>query len=93
MIKRKIKFSSPGEILKYEFLLPNGISQKKLADHIGCDVKVINRIVNERTILTTNMAVKLACAFNTSPEFWLNAQMAVELHKVQGKQKKNRLLS
>lgn len=63
-------------------MLPNGISQKKLADHIGCDVKVINRIVNERTILTTSMAVKLASAFNTSPEFWLNAQMAIDLYNV-----------
>ena len=32
-----------------EFLLPLGVTQKQLADHLGCDVKVINRIVNGRT--------------------------------------------
>ena len=62
----------PGEILQEEFLTPMGLTQKGLADHIGCDVKVINRIVNGRTSVTAEMAVKLASAFGTSPEFWLN---------------------
>jgi addiction module HigA family antidote len=38
--------TTPGEILKEEFLKPLGLTQKQLADHIGCDVKVVNRIVN-----------------------------------------------
>ena len=33
----------PGEILDEEFLKPLNITQKQLADHLGCDVKVINR--------------------------------------------------
>jgi plasmid maintenance system antidote protein VapI len=28
------------------------------------------------------MAVKLASAFNTSPQFWLNAQQALDIYKV-----------
>jgi plasmid maintenance system antidote protein VapI len=27
------------------------------------------------------MALKLGAAFQTSPEFWLNAQKAVDLHR------------
>lgn len=57
------------------------ITQKQLADHLSCDVKVINRIVNNRTSITAEMAVKLASALGTSPEFWLNAQQAVDIHK------------
>lgn len=38
--------TSPGEILKEEFLVPMRTTQGELASHLGCDVKVINRIVN-----------------------------------------------
>ena len=52
----------PGEILAEEFLKPMNITQKQLANHLGCDVKVINRIVNNRTSITAEMAVKLGFA-------------------------------
>ncbi len=71
--------TTPGEILAEEFLGPLGMTQKELADHLGCDVKVVNRIVNGRTSVTAEMALKLAASFRTSPEFWLNAQKAVDL--------------
>ncbi len=71
--------TTPGEILREEFLVPLKLTQKQLADHIGCDVKVINRIVNGRAAVTAEMAVKLGAALETSPEFWLNAQTAVDL--------------
>ena len=34
--------TTPGEMLEEEFLKLLGLIQKKLADHIGCDVKVVN---------------------------------------------------
>jgi len=81
MIMRKNRQpTSPGEILREEFLVPLGLTQKELADHLGCDVKVINRLVNGRTSVSAEMAIKLGAAFRTSPEFWLNAQKAVDLY-------------
>ena len=38
---RKREPTSPGEILLEEFLKPLGLTQRRLADHLGCDVKVI----------------------------------------------------
>ena len=76
--------TTPGEILGEEFLGPLGMTQKQLADHLGCDVKVVNRIINGRTSVTAEMALKLAASFRTSPEFWLNAQKAVDLHEARG---------
>jgi addiction module HigA family antidote len=73
--------TSPGEILREEFLVPLGMTQKELADHLGCDVKVINRLVNGRTSMSAEMALKLGATFRTSPEFWLNAQKAVDLFR------------
>jgi addiction module HigA family antidote len=57
------------------------------ADHIGCDVKVINRIVNGRATVSAEMALKLGAALRTTPEFWLNAQKAVDLFRAEGKLK------
>lgn len=79
MASMKRRPTSPGEILQEEYLSPLGLTQKKFADHISYDVKVINRLINGRTGVTAPLALKLAAALNTSPEFWLNAQKAVEI--------------
>jgi len=73
--------TGPGEILREEFLVPLGMTQKQLADHLGCDVKVVNRLVNGRTSVTAEMALKLGATFRTTPGFWLNAQKAVDLYQ------------
>jgi antitoxin HigA-1 len=77
--------TSPGEILNHEYLKPLKLTQRQLADHLGCDVKVINRIVNGRSALTAGMAIKLAAAFKTSPEFWLAAQEAVDIWRARNR--------
>jgi antitoxin HigA-1 len=82
-MKRKREPTSPGEILREEFLVPLSMTQKELSDHIGCDVKVINRIVNGRTSVSAEMALKLGATFRTSAEFWLNAQKAVDLFRAE----------
>ncbi len=73
--------TTPGDLLRAEFLKPLGLTQRRLAEHIGCDVKVINRIVRARTSVTADMAVRLAASLGTTPEFWLNAQQAVDLYE------------
>ena len=80
MKKMARKPTTPGEILNEEFLKPMALTQRELADHIGVDIKVINRIINERTGVTPLVALKLGCAFKTSPEFWLNAQTSLDLY-------------
>jgi addiction module HigA family antidote len=41
---------------------------------------VINRIVNGRSAISAEMAIKLAASFQTTPQFWLNAQQAVDIY-------------
>jgi addiction module HigA family antidote len=80
--------TGPGEILCEEFLKPLGMTQAELANHIGCDVKVINRIVNGRSSVTAEMAIRLGAALSMSPEFWLNAQQAVDIYHAARKMRK-----
>jgi addiction module HigA family antidote len=74
------KPTTAGEILNEEFLKPMGLTQKQLANHLDCDIKVINRIVNGRTSISAELALKLAATFKTSPDFWLNAQKATDIY-------------
>lgn len=80
--------TSPGEILHEEFLKPLGMTQARLAAHLGCDVKVVNRIVNGRSAVTAEMAIRLGAAFRMTPEFWLNAQQAVDIYEASRRLKK-----
>lgn len=75
----------PGKILSEEFLKPRKLTQKELADHIEVDIKVINRLINNRTALSAEMAVKLAACFQTTPDFWLSAQYEVDLFEAKKK--------
>lgn len=75
-MKRTRKPTSIGEMLKEEFLLPLGLTQREFADHLDVEVKAINRLVNNKTSLTPIMALKLSAALGTTPEFWMNLQNA-----------------
>ena len=83
MMKMKRMPTTPGEMLKEEFLIPLELTQKELADHIGCDVKIIDQLINNNKSISTILASKLASAFNTTPDFWLNLQKAVNLYEEQ----------
>lgn len=85
IMKIKRMPTTPGEILKEEFLIPLRLTQKNLADHIGCDARVIHRLVNNKGPLSTILALKLASTFNTTPDFWLNLQRAVDLYQAHQK--------
>lgn len=86
-IKVEREPTTPGEILREEFLLPLEMTQKKLAEHLDCDVKVINRIINGRSSISAEMALKLGATFKMTPDFWLNAQKAVDIFKASKKLK------
>jgi addiction module HigA family antidote len=71
----------PGEVLREEFLVPMGLTAYALADHCHIPRTRIERIVNEQNGISADTALRLAKAFGTTPEFWLNlqARYAVEI--------------
>jgi addiction module HigA family antidote len=69
----------PGEILREEFMRPLGLSVAGLARKLGVPRPRISEIVNERRGVSTETALLLGRAFDTTPEFWLNAQRDREL--------------
>jgi antitoxin HigA-1 len=73
----------PGEILKEEFLGPLGITQTEFAEAIGVSYPRLNEVVNGRRSVTPDTALRFAQALGTTPDFWLNLQLAVELWRAQ----------
>ena len=69
----------PGEILREDFLPDYELSVSKLAEAIGVSRQSVNELLRERRGLSPEMALRLGRLFGNSPEFWLNAQRAVDL--------------
>ena len=69
-----------GEMLLEEFLKPRGISQRQLAEAIGVPYQRINKLVNGKGRVTAGLAYRLSKYIGTTPEFWLNGQMAWDMY-------------
>jgi antitoxin HigA-1 len=79
MLPKSRRPSPPGEILRYEFLEPFGLSQKELTEALGITRVRLSEILRGRRSITTDTAFRLARFFDTTPEFWLGLQMDIDL--------------
>jgi len=69
----------PGEMLREDFLPDYGLTVSSLARAVGVSRQSINELLRGRRAATPEMALRLARLFGNTPEFWLNAQRAVDL--------------
>lgn len=69
----------PGEVLRELCLAPLGISVTDAAKALGVSRKTLSSILNGRAGISPEMALRLAKAFDTTPESWLNQQMQYDL--------------
>jgi addiction module HigA family antidote len=76
---RKRRPTHPGAILREDILPETGLTQAQLADLLNVSRRTVSEIVNERRPVTTDVAHRLARVFDTTPEFWLRLQQAVDI--------------
>ena len=76
---KKLPPVHPGEILKYEFMDPFGLSSRALAEALGVTPASINDIVLGRRGITASTALRLARYFNLDARSWANLQSAYDL--------------
>ena len=74
--------TTPGEMLREEFLEPMGLTQQQLANDIGVSYQTVNELINNKRGITPSTALRLGKYFGTSPDFWLNLQRANDLYAV-----------
>lgn len=70
----------PGEMLQEEFLRPLGMSQSELARRLGISFPRVNELVRGKRGVTPDTALRLARLFGTTPDVWLNLQLAWDLY-------------
>jgi antitoxin HigA-1 len=75
--------TSPGEMLREEFIKPLGLTQAELAAKLHMPRVAVNAIINGKRSITPGTAMRLARAFGTTPEFWINGQIAVDLYRAE----------
>lgn len=69
----------PGEMLREDFLPDYGLSVAGLAEAAGVSRQSVNELLRGRRAVSPEMAVRLSRLFGNAPEFWMNAQRAVDL--------------
>lgn len=74
-----IELTTPGEVLKEDFLDAMGVTAYELAKSIGVDPMRISRIINGTRKITADTAIRLSRYFGTSAEFWINLQSLYDL--------------
>ncbi|RKX30298.1 MAG: addiction module antidote protein, HigA family [Verrucomicrobia bacterium] len=69
----------PGEILRELCLKPLDITVTDAAEALGISRKTLSSILNGRSGISPEMAVRLSIAFDTTAESWLNQQIQFDL--------------
>jgi antitoxin HigA-1 len=69
----------PGEIIKSLCLDPLELSVTDAAEGLGVSRKTLSAILNGRSGVSPEMAIRLSIAFGTSAESWLNQQIQYDL--------------
>ena len=73
----------PGEVLREEFMIPFGLSANALSRDLDVPPNRVTGIITKEAprSVTPDTALRLARYFGTSPEFWLNLQVAYDLSR------------
>ena len=77
----------PGEILRDLCIEPLGLSVTETAEALGITRKTLSSILNGRSGISPEMAVRLSIAFGTSSESWLNQQSQYDLWAAEKRRK------
>ena len=73
----------PGGIVKRQCLEPLGLSVTRAARGLGITRQTLSELINERTGVSVEMAIRLSKAFGSTPETWLSMQVAYDLWQAQ----------
>lgn len=79
MKERKRKPTHPGRILDEHYIKPLNLNLQELADNLDISRNYLFRIRTEKAGVTPGIAIRLAEAFDTTPNLWLNLQQKYDV--------------
>ena len=69
----------PGEIVRHDCLQPLGLSVTAGAKVLGVTRQALNNVINGKSGISPEMAIRLSKAFGSTAETWLRMQVAFDL--------------
>jgi addiction module HigA family antidote len=69
----------PGRVLREEYMEPMRLDAAGLAQALGVPRSQIAPVIDDHEPMTSDLALRLARCFRTSPQFWLGLQTAYDL--------------
>jgi addiction module HigA family antidote len=69
----------PGKIVRHDCLEPLGLTVTAGAEVLGVTRQTLNKIVNGKSGISPEMAIRLTRAFGSTEETWLRMQLAYDL--------------
>lgn len=76
---KKRKPTHPGEVLREDIIKPLGLTVTEAAQKLGVTRKTLSALLNCRSSLSPEMAIRISKATNTTPESWLFMQAKLDL--------------
>ena len=78
----------PGGIVRRQCLEPLGLTVTRAAEGLGVTRQALSELLNGRTSISVEMAIRLSKAFGSTPETWLGMQMTYDLWQARNRAKK-----
>ena len=85
-MERNRKPTHPGLVIKEDVLKPLNLTVTDAAKYLGVTRKALSELINERSSLSPDMAVRIARATKTTPESWMNMQQKLDLWESEHKE-------
>jgi addiction module HigA family antidote len=78
----------PGEIVRALCLQPLGLSVTAAAQALGVSRKTLSSLLNGRSGISAEMAIRLSVALDTTAESWMRQQAQYDLWKAERRRRK-----
>jgi len=69
----------PGRVVRQDCLEPLGLTVTAAAKALGVTRQALNNVVNGKSGISPEMAIRLSKAFGSTAETWLRMQLAYDL--------------
>ncbi len=79
------KPAHPGKVVREDIIKPLGLSVTEAAKRLGVTRKTLSALLNCKSSLSPEMAVRIGKATRTTPESWLYMQAKLDLWIAQQK--------
>ncbi len=81
----------PGRIVRDDCLPELGLTVGKAAERLGVSRQTLDKIINGRSGITSDMAIRFEKVFGSTAETWLRMQLAFDL--AQARQREAEIVS